>query len=443
MSEDPQLAFPPTWRTLSLGELAKVKGGKRLPAGSEFAVGETPFPYIRVTDMVDGTVDEKDLAYVTPQVERVIRNYKISAIDLYVTIAGTLGNFGRIPAHLDNSQLTENAAKITQIDTSLVSRDYLYRFLTSDFVRQQVDKHIGRGGGVPKLALHRIETIQVAFPHEPAEQNAIVQVFDLVDEVIHHTKTLISKYQSIKHGMMHDLFTRGVDENCELRPSYEETPELYKMTELGWVPKQWNVLPLGSLVPSHRPIVYGILMPGYGHPGGVPVIKVRDIKNSAIDLSDLLLTSPDIDAIYARSRCRPGDLLFSIRGTVGRIAFVPDELEFCNITQDTARISIEKAQPRYVRYALEVPATRKFVQVNTLGVAVQGINLRDVRMIPILCPESDEQIRIAARLDAIADLITRSRSVEEKLLLLKQGLMHDILFGKVQVPSTQPNQRAA
>lgn len=61
-----------------------------------------------------------------------------------------------------------------------------------------------------------------------------------------------------------------------------------------------NTIPLGELVETDRPITYGILKPGTGFPGGVPVVKVKDMKDGLIDQSDLLLTSPEIDNSYKR-----------------------------------------------------------------------------------------------------------------------------------------------
>jgi len=92
---------------------------------------------------------------------------------------------------------------------------------------------------------------------------------------------------------------------------------------------------LDDLVEPDRPITYGILKPGTGFPGGVPVIKVKDYPDDRIVENGLLLTDPEIDKEYRRSRLRKGDLLISIRGTIGRLAFVPSGLSGANITQDT------------------------------------------------------------------------------------------------------------
>ncbi len=115
-----------------------------------------------------------------------------------------------------------------------------------------------------------------------------------------------------------------------------------------------GTVPLQSLIEEGRPVTYGILMPGSGHPGGVPVVKVKDFPAGRIEEDDLLLTTPELAHEYRRSTLRAGDLLISIRGTVGRLAEVPQSLEGANITQDTARLAIDRAHDRqYVRLVLE------------------------------------------------------------------------------------------
>ena len=174
-------------------------------------------------------------------------------------------------------------------------------------------------------------------------------------------------------------------------------------------------------------------MPGYGFPGGVPVIKVKDIKNGVVDTSDILLTDPTIDEQYKRSRVQAGDLLFTIRGTVGRTAFVPPQLDGANVTQDTARISVSDGDPRFVRAYLSMPVPSAFIKVHTLGVAVQGINLRDVRRIPIVFPSPDEQKAIADRIEAAETRLYSEQSYSEQMRLIKAGLMQDLLTGRVRV----------
>lgn len=282
------------------------------------------------------------------------------------------------------------------------------------------------------LSLSDFRSAPISLPPSE-EQKAVAEILDVLDTAILETEAIIAKLKAVKKGLLHDLLTRGIDANGELRPPQSEAPHLYKPSPLGWIPKEWDACELNSLVDPARPVVYGILMPGHGYLGGVPVVKVKDISDDGIDLDGLLLTSPQIDREYSRSRLRAGDLLFTIRGTVGRMALVPDQLEGANITQDTARLSIKFTDARFVRACLAVGVSSRFIAVNTLGVAVQGINLRDVRRIPLPRPKDDEATEIGCRLDSANQRVKDEVLELEKLKLVKAGLMDDLLTGRVRV----------
>lgn len=163
-----------------------------------------------------------------------------------------------------------------------------------------------------------------------------------------------------------------------------------------------ETIPLDDLIEDGRPITYGILKPGSGFPGGVPVVKVKDMKDGVIDQSDLLLTTPELDYQYRRSRLRSGDLLISIRGLVGRMAEVPENLENANITQDTARLTIKPEYNKvYIRGVLESRPLQEDMERNIRGVAVKGINISYLRELGI--PVCDRR-----RQDELAELYKQS-----------------------------------
>ena len=71
-----------------------------------------------------------------------------------------------------------------------------------------------------------------------------------MDDLIERTEALIAKYRAIKQGLMHDLLTRGVDASGRLRPPREEAPGLYRESAVGWVPREWEMVPLVTLATS-------------------------------------------------------------------------------------------------------------------------------------------------------------------------------------------------
>lgn len=198
--------IPKDWEIVQIGVFAKIKGGKRMPAGKEFSDALTPFPYLRVTDMQDGSIDQADLKYVPVEIEPLIRSYKISVDDVYVTIAGTLGLFGTIPVNLDQAQLTENAARITEFDKLKYDRDFIKHQCNSAIVQGQVMREIGVGGGVPKLALFRIAKFLFLKP-AIHEQQAIVDRIQVIEHKLSDESVALIKYKQLKQGMMADLLT--------------------------------------------------------------------------------------------------------------------------------------------------------------------------------------------------------------------------------------------
>jgi type I restriction enzyme S subunit len=183
--------------------------------------------------------------------------------------------------------------------------------------------------------------------------------------------------------------------------------------ENGWAPTL-----LDDLVASDAPICYGILKPGTHDENGIRVVKVRDIGKDGIELERLMKVSPAIERQYKRSRLQPGDLLLTIRGSVGAVATVPDGLSGGNITQDTARIRLKDGIDRdFVRLALSSTQVQRFIRDHTVGQAVKGINVRDVRRIPLPLPPLPVQRRIV---DALILLELGSRRLNSLLELKRR-----------------------
>ena len=107
--EEKIFQLPKGWEWVRLGVISEVKGGKRLPSGHSFSSYETPYVYIQVTNMKNGTILHENLKYISEETQSKISRYTISKNDLYITIAGTIGDVGIVPDFFDGMNLTENA----------------------------------------------------------------------------------------------------------------------------------------------------------------------------------------------------------------------------------------------------------------------------------------------------------------------------------------------
>ncbi len=200
---------PEGWTIKQLSELAAVKGGKRMPKGAKFSETPTEYPYIRVVDFENGTISTENLRFVSEEHQKQIARYTISQDDLYISIAGTLGLVGLVPASLNGAQLTENAAKIVLNDRAVIKKEYLALFLQSSLGQNQIFVKKGVGGGVPKLALFRIGEILVAYPSAEKQVNIISKVSSLSD-TRKSNEVKLKQLEKLKKGLMDDLLTGKV-----------------------------------------------------------------------------------------------------------------------------------------------------------------------------------------------------------------------------------------
>ena len=271
----------------------------------------------------------------------------------------------------------------------------------------------------------------ILHPKDKAEQAKIAEVLSTVDRAIEQTEALIAKQQRIKTGLMQALLTRGIDEHGNLR---SEQTHKFKDSPLGRIPVEWELRSLGQCVRVDAPICYGILMPGQGVDNGVPVIKVKDIVAGRIAQDNLLLTDRRIDREYRRSRLRSGDLVITIRGTTGRLAVVPPELDGANITQDTARVRLsDDHSVRFCFYCLQSQSAQAQIALHTIGQAVKGINIGDVKRLLLTMPSLHEQERLADRFEGLEKTTYATSRALAKLKSTKAGLMKDLLTGDRRV----------
>jgi type I restriction enzyme S subunit len=171
--------IPNGWQWEIIGNVGEVRGGKRLPKGMRLTKYNTGFPYIKAGDLKNGTVMIDNLEYITKDIHTQIKNYTVVNGDVYITIVGAcIGDVGIIPETLSGANLTENAAKITNLHCN---GQYLAYCLSSASLQTQI-KAKTASATLGKLSLHNIR--EIVFPIPPIkEQQEIVRILEnLLDQ---------------------------------------------------------------------------------------------------------------------------------------------------------------------------------------------------------------------------------------------------------------------
>ncbi|MBR5728651.1 MAG: restriction endonuclease subunit S [Prevotella sp.] len=195
------------WEEKKVGEIAEIKGGKRLPKGEKLLTEPTKYKYIRVADFNEyGTVDLDEIQYISEKVYEQIKRYIINKEDIYISIAGTIGKSGIIPEELDGANLTENACRL--ILSKEINQKFMYYLTISPgFIRQEVEST--KISAQPKLALTRLADILISYPSFE-EQQKIADTLDSlkskVDRLQENYDKISQECDALKQAILRKVF---------------------------------------------------------------------------------------------------------------------------------------------------------------------------------------------------------------------------------------------
>jgi type I restriction enzyme, S subunit len=409
--------LPKDWKWVKLGEVAKVKGGKRLPKGELYAQGKTDYPYLRVVDFENMSINQTDLKYLNEQTHKQIKNHTITSDDLYISIAGTIGRVGTIPQTLSGANLTENAAKITEIKEFELK--YLSLLLNSHVIQGQIsEKTIATTQ--PKLALYRIEKLRLPLPPKETQQQIVSKIEELFSELDKGIEELKTAQQQLK------VYRQAV-----LKWAFEGklTNEGVKDGELpeGWTYKKISeladVVRGGSPRPAGDPKYYN---------GNIPFLKVADItKDESIYLHTFNYTIKEA-GLHKTRKISPETLLLSNSGaTLG----VPKICMIDATMNDgiAAFLNLDRRSNLYLYY-FWLSKTKELRNIN-MGAAQPNLNTDIIKgyEVPYCSFEEQQQIvqEIESRLsvcDKIEETITASLKQAESL---RQSILKKAFDGKL------------
>ena len=322
-------------------------------------------------------------------------------------------------------------------DRDAVNMRWLSFVLQSSGYRNHIEIHAtGTSGSMKNLPKARLLDLPVSYP--PAhEQRFIAKVLDSLDSTIRQTEAIIEKLKQVKQGLLHDLLTRGIDANGELRPPQSEAPELYKESALGWMPKEWTPRALGTLADVSGGVTLGRSISG---PGVVelPYLRVANVQDGYLDL-DEIKTVQVLSSEVARYKLEPGDVLMNEGGDfdkLGRGVIWSGELEICLHQNHVFRVRCSRADldPRYLAaYSASRFGKSYFVQASKQTTNLASINSTQLKAFPLMLPPPEEQRAIVEKLAGLDLRVESEARTKQKLLAQKSGLMDDLLTGCVRV----------
>jgi type I restriction enzyme S subunit len=288
-----------------------------------------------------------------------------------------------------------------------VSRDFFYYLLGSDFVFAEFERKAA-GVTVKNLNIDLVKSVEVPLPPLP-EQQRIADVLDRAEALRAKRRAALAQLDTLSQAIFLDMFG-----------------------DTAANPKGWPIRELQDVVKRGTIVTYGIVQAGDEYPGGVPYIRTGDIVAGEIVEDGLRRTDPEIAAKYERSRVDAGDIVMSIRATVGTTALVPESIAGANLTQGTGRIAPgEDTVPLFLLNALRATGTQHWIARQIKGATFREITLTRLRELPLPLPPLPLQHMFARRVAAVEQLKASHRASLAQLDGLFASLQHRAFRGEL------------
>ncbi|PTA67331.1 restriction endonuclease subunit S [Deinococcus arcticus] len=313
--------------------------------------------------------------------------------------------------------------------TSGVDPSWLFQSLKHLTPTIEQDAH--GASGLVHIKKSELEGYELLTPPLP-EQRRIAEILDTLDRTIEGTQRVIEKLQASRQGLLHDLLKRGLDERGQLRDP-EQNPQQFESTELGILPRDWNVTQLQNV--AHK-ITDGDHHTPKRASSGVLLLSARNVLNGELALDDVdYVPEQEYQRMIRRCFPEPGDILISCSGTIGRVAAIPAGMRCC-LVRSAALVKLNQTQltTRFAEWALRSSGTQAQIRNTQLQAAQPNLFQGAIQQLIIPLPSVDEQARIAGLLDGFQNRVDTELSKLDKLQALKRGLMDDLLTGRVRVP---------
>jgi type I restriction enzyme S subunit len=196
------------------------------------------------------------------------------------------------------------------------------------------------------------------------------------------------------------------------------------------VPEGWKVHSLDHV--TAKTISYGIVQTGDRVSQGIPCVRVVDLTKPVMSLDEMITTTEAINKSYKKTILETGEIMLALRGEIGLVRVVPDELKGCNVTRGIARIAADptKVSSEYLLWAMRSAPFRAQLLRRVNGSALREIPLKELRQLRVPVPPLAEQRLIAEILSTWDRAIKTVERLIDNSESQKKALMQQLLTGK-------------
>jgi type I restriction enzyme S subunit len=349
-----------------------------------------------------------------------LKRFEIKAGDFIVSCSGTIGCIFKIPQEAAPGLINQALLKIT-INDDVVDSDYFYYYFDWEYFRQKIIDNTHGGAMQNLVGMNIFRNVELAHPPLP-EQRAIAAALSDVDALISSLDRLLAKKRDLKHATMQQLLT-----GHHRLPGFHGKWETIRFSDLADKSIPWSIVggPFGSSLKTSD----------YTEEG-VRIIQLQNIGDGYFYDDYAIYTSEEKADELLSNNIYPGEIILSKMGDpVARACFIPTSDPRYLMASDGIRLAVDSKQfnKRFVHDYINSDYFRKNAIEASTGSTRQRIGLGELKQLPFIKPTLDEQIAIAEVLSDMDDEIATLERRRDKTRLLKQGMMQELLTGRIRL----------
>lgn len=379
--------LPESWTTAPLDELLAAIVGGGTPSKSKASYFQGTIPFMTVKDMhVRFIEDTQD--HITQEALDDSASTLIPADTLVVATRMSLGKIARPKVAVAINQ--DLKALFLNVGIDKTYMEYAWRSQESQI------QAMGTGTTVKGIRLDDIRGLELAVAPS-AEQ---IRIADQLDELLTRVQTCNDRFDAIPELLKR--FRKSILTNAisgKITTDWRQENGDY----------EWPITTLESICASDRVITYGVVKLGDEMPNGTPCLRTSNVRWLHFELEGIKRISSRISQEYARTILLGEEVLVNVRGTLGGVAVVQAEMKGWNVSREIAVLPVSPsiANSEFVAFWVGSEASQKWLAKMEKGVAYVGINIEDLRMLPIKLPSLLEQTEIVRRVKALFTLADR------------------------------------
>jgi type I restriction enzyme, S subunit len=414
---------PENWNSCKIGDHIKVLTD--YTANGSFASLKENVRYfseknyaalVRLTDLEKDAFDPQ--RFTDKKGYEYLKKSNLKSGDIVIANVGSTGKAYRIPNASIPMTLAPNMYLIKFHDS--LDEDFAFQLITNQQFYSDLISKIG-SSTLNAINKSNFRSISILKPPLP-EQKKIASILTSVDEVIEKTQKQIDKLQDLKKATMNELLTKGI--------GHTE----FKDSDLGRIPKSWEVKKLGQLGNFKN----GINKPKQAFGSGTRFVNISDAYSVNLDCRSLERVEVSANELIAY-KLEPNDLVFvrssvKLEGVAIPTIFsgYDEEVIFCGF-MIRFRSQSTNIIPDYLREYLITDKPRILIQRIATGGANININQESLSEFKVLLPTKGEQEYIVRMTKSANVQIIKLIVKLKKFQSLKKSLMQDLLTGKVRV----------